>query len=722
VVAAGITLAFSLASPEARLLFAALAVGLSRSWLLIPAAVALTLAFSQVWVQRWQRQLAGLAGALCAQVLLRWPHMGPVGMTAGFGIAATAGLAVSAVRSLGPNARRRLILAGAGLVGLALVLGLPAALGAILARGPAADGISNIRAATSEVSAGQTADSTRRLRLAASEFKGAHADVGSWWSTGARLVPVLSQQVRTLDAAASAAQTVTTTAARWAPSLDYNSLRLQGGVIDLPRIAAMGPAANDLDRRLTSASADIGKLNSAWLAAPIRSRLRQFAAQLATAKRSTDLAVDAIRAAPGLLGGEGPRHYFVAFVTPAESRGLAGYMGAYGILTAVNGRITLTKSGSTTDLPTTLGHFNTGLSGSARIVGPPDFLTRYGEFLKNDYFGDLTYAPDLPTVNQVISEVYPQLEGQAIDGTLVIDPTAVAAFLQFVGPVRIAGLPEPLTTRNASEALLKQQYDVLQGTGASTTTRHDYLQAALQATFSRLLSGSLPGTRSLANALAPVVHSGDLEFWSSHRDDQPLLEGLGVSAAFPNARGDDLLSVETSNSANNKADAYLFTSVDDRVTLNPGTGAITAHVTITLRNTAPSSGLPAYVIGSYRDSGLSPGANLTWLTVYSPLGITEDPASRTDIRPVAEPEFGVNAYSAFVTIPSGKTVTVSMTLIGHVRRGNRYALVVRQQPSANPEHYTVEIAGAGLWGTGNRFKWTLTDAEVQTHTVLFRQH
>jgi hypothetical protein len=305
---------------------------------------------------------------------------------------------------------------------------------------------------------------------------------------------------------------------------------------------------------------------------------------------------------------------------------------------------------------------------------------------------------------------------------LVIDPKAVAAFLQFVGPVRIAGLPEPLTTQNASEALLRQQYDILQGNAASTTARHDYLQAALQATFARLLSGSLPGTRSLANALAPVVHSGDLEFWSSHQDDQPLLEGLGVSGAFPKARGGDLLSVETSNSANNKADAYLFTSVDDRVTFNPGSGAVTAHVTVTLRNTAPSSGLPAYVIGSFRDSGLSPGTNLTWLTVYSPLGITEDPASRTDIRPVAEPEFGVNAYSAFVAIPSGRTVTVSLTLVGQIRRGKGYTLVVRQQPSANPELYTVEIAGAGQWGTGNRVKWTLTDAEVQTHTVLLQKH
>jgi hypothetical protein len=490
----------------------------------------------------------------------------------------------------------------------------------------------------------------------------------------------------------------------------------------------MGPAVNDLDRRLTTASATLATLRSPWLVGPLQSRLQDLAGQLSKAQRTTDLAADAIRAVPGLLGGEGPRHYFVAFVTPAESRGLTGYMGAYGILTAVNGRITLTKSGSTTDFPTTVSHFNSGLPDSVKIGGPPDFLTRYGEFLKNDYFGDLTYAPDLPTVNQVISQAYsqlegyPQLDGQAIDGTLVVDPQAVAAFLRVVGPVRIAGLPETLTPQNASEVLLKQQYDLLQGPAGSTTTRHDYLQAALQATFPRLLSGSLPGVRSLANDLAPVVHTGDLEFWSSHQSDQPLLELLGVDGAFPKANGGDLLSVETSNSGNNKEDAYLDTSVNDRVTFDPGSGAVTAHVTITLRNTAPSSGLPAYVIGSYRGSQLPSGTNLTWLTVYSPLGITEDPASRTDIRPVPEPEFGVNAYSAFVAIPSGSTVTVSMTLVGHVRHGNRYTLVVRQQPSANPDPYTVEVTGGGGWGPGNPVKWTLAGAEIQTRTVAFKQH
>jgi hypothetical protein len=718
-VAAGITLLASRASREAALVVAGLAFGLSRGALLMPAAVGLVLAFSQVWVKRWHRQISALVGAVDAQVLLRLPHMGFFGLTAALGVAATAVLSVSAIRSVGPTGRQRLIWAGAGLFGLTILLGAPAVIGAMLARGPAVEGISHIRAAMSLLNDGRSVDSTPQLRLAASEFAATHNDMGSWWSAGALFLPVVSQQRRALEKAAGVVQRVTATAARRAPSLDYNSLRLQGGVIDLARIAAMGPAVDDLDRSLTAASATLGGLNTTWVAGPVRDRLRDLDTQLAKAKRNSDLAADFIRAAPGLLGGEGPRHYFVAFVTPAESRGLAGYMGAYGILTAVNGKITLTESGATTDLPTTRGHFNTGLPGSSQITGPPDFLTRYGMFLRDDYFGDLTFAPDLPTVNQVIGEAYAQLGGQTIDGTLVIDPRAVAALLELTGPVRIHGLPELLTSENANDVLLRQQYEVLETATDNSTSRHDYLQDALQATFPQLLSRSLPGPRTLADDLGPVVSSGDLEFWSSHPGDQPLISGLGISGDFPNRDGGDLLSVETSNSANNKADAYLYRSIDDRVTYDPGSGEVTAHLTITLRNTAPPSGLPHYVIGSFGGSNLPLGTNVTWLTVYSPLGITEDPASRTDIRPVAEPEFGVNAYSAFVTIPSNTTVTVSMTLVGRIHPGPRYSLTVRHQPSANPDHDTVEVTASSGPGARNEFKWTLTDAEVQTRTVLF---
>jgi hypothetical protein len=512
---------------------------------------------------------------------------------------------------------------------------------------------------------------------------------------------------------------VTTTAAAQAGSLDYNSLRLQGGRVDVARLEAMSPGVDALDRSLTSASQTVDGLSSPWLAGPIGRRLHALRAQLDSARSRADIAAEAVRAAPGLLGAQGPRHYFVAFVTPAESRGLAGYMGAYGILTVDNGKVTLTKSGATTDLSTTHSHFNTGLPGSAWIAGPPDFLARYGVYLKNDYFGDLTFAPDLPTVNQVISEAYPQLGGEKIDGTLAIDPKGVAALLALTGPVTIQGLSQRLTSQNADQVLLKQQYDVLQTATASTADRHDYLLEALQAALPRLLTESLPGPQTLAHELGPVVRSGDLEFWSSHPGDQPLLTELKISGAFPNRRGGDLLSVETSNSANNKADAYLDRSVDDRVTYDPTSGEVNAHVSVTLRNTAPSSGLPNYVIGSFRGSNLPLGTNATWLTVYSPLATAEDPDSTTDVRPVGQPEFGVNAYSVFVTVPSNSSVTVSMTLRGHVQTGPRYSLTVRLQPTANPDHDTIEVQGTGGWLSRNALKWTLTDAEIQTRTVLF---
>ena len=45
----------------------------------------------------------------------------------------------------------------------------------------------------------------------------------------------------------------------------------------------------------------------------------------------------AIPLVPDMLGAKGPQHYFLAFVSPSESRGLDGIVAAYGELTAVHG-------------------------------------------------------------------------------------------------------------------------------------------------------------------------------------------------------------------------------------------------------------------------------------------------------------------------------------------------------------------------------------------------
>ena len=441
-----------------------------------------------------------------------------------------------------------------------------------------------------------------------------------------------------------------------------------------------------------------------------------FDKNLGRAKSSTDLAVKAIPVLPTMLGSGQPRHYFVAFMTPAESRGLGGIVGAYGELTAENGHISLTRSGDDASLDDALppnGGVLTGLS---------DFTARYGQFNPGTFFQDVTFSPDLPTVSKVISQLYPQAGGDRLDGVLVVDPYGLAPLLSITGPISVPGLPQPLTAKNAASILLKGQYLTQSVTStASQAARHDLLQEALHLTFQRLTDGTLPAPQVLSRVLEPAVLAGRIGLWSAHPDEGPLLAALHLDDAFPKAKGGDLVAVSAQNAGANKLDAYLHQSTTDHVLVNPSTGAVKATVTVSLHNDAPASGLPPIVIDNPDAPGTPPGANYDWLSVYSPLAVTHVTLDGKSATLAVGRELGVNVYSLWVLVPSEKTATLTLSLAGTTRPGSTYVLHLRQQPAANPVVFQATVtATEGHGSRGPPLRWTAGPGVDQTHVFRDR--
>ena len=187
------------------------------------------------------------------------------------------------------------------------------------------------------------------------------------------------------------------------------------------------------------------------------------------AQASASLAAQLVQAAPSLLGGDGVRHYFIAFMTPAESRGLDGLDRRLRRATADQGHLTLTRSGD-------IGQLNAAMPrGGGHLTGPADYLARYGRFLpQDDRFQDVSYAPDLPTVADVIQQLYPQVGGSSIDGVLALDPYGLAALIRLTGPIEVPGLGK-LTSANTANELLEGQYSEISRKASrrwrTTTTR-----------------------------------------------------------------------------------------------------------------------------------------------------------------------------------------------------------------------------------------------------------
>ncbi len=710
-----VTVTCSLASRSTWLVLSAVAVGMSRTWLLVPAVVDLGVAFAAVFARRRTRRVGAAVGALASQIILRWPTVGFQGLTAIVAVAAVTPCLISAYRGLGRRGKRRVRLS-LGLGGAAVVFfALPVAIGALLARSPVATGILDTKAALASAGGGASTIGTAQLRQAASAFATASSRTAGWWTKGGRLVPIVAQQGRALGGATNAAHDLTTSAQSEESTVNLRDLGYHDGQIDLSRVRVLAKPLSRLDGQLAAAQQQLATLGSPWLVGPIRSRLGSLRSAVDQAHRSTDLASKAVRIAPGLLGGDGPRHYFVAFETPAESRGLGGFIGAFGELTASQGRLSLTRSGP-------INALNNVASGSRHINGLPGYLARYGGFQPNNNFQDLTYSPDLPTVSTVIAQMYPQSGGDTIDGVLVLDPIGLAPLLRFTGPLAVPGLSTPLSSDNAAQILLKTQYEDFTGTTQAEIDRHDFLQGALTQAFDKLVHGSLPSPQTLSADLDPGVRQGHLLFWSMHPSEQPLLRDVSLAGAFPSTKGGDLLAVTTQNAANNKIDAYLARTVSDAVTYDPGNGRVDATVTVALHNAAPGSGLPPDVIGSYQGSGLPPGTNRTWMSVYSPLALTDSTVDGRPMPLVPNDELGVHAYSTHINIPPGGTSTVVLHLHGTVSAAHSYVLSVRQQPMIIPDRDDVVVSAADGWATHGTSTWAPGPIINQSRRLAFSRN
>jgi hypothetical protein len=522
--------------------------------------------------------------------------------------------------------------------------------------------------------------------MATADFDAADRRLGSWWTLGARVVPLEAQQRQGVVVGTQVARDVSAAAGEQAAHIDFSQLHYQAGQIDLARVRALQGPLTTIDSQLTSGLHRLARVRSPWLLEPLESRLTRLDTQVAKAQSSASLATAAVTAAPSLLGGEGTRHYFVALVDPSESRGLGGLIVSYGELTATDGRVVLGHFGDISALNSELE-----AHGGGHLSGPPSYIARYGTNPVH-YLQNVTYSPDLPTVAAVMSGLYGEAGNGTIDGMLVLDPRALASLLSFTGGVQAPGLGQ-LTSANAAAILEKGQYATFPSASLQTVRRAALTQA-MQEAFKSLSSGTLPGPRTLADTLSPDVHMGDLLFWSIHPSDQTLLDRTGLAGRFPSPAGGDLLAVVSDNSAANKIDAYLQRTISDQVDYDPATGRVSSTVRITLHNGAPASGLSSEVIGSYAGSGLRPGTNRVWLSVYSPLQLTGASQGSQALAMNSVPELGVHTYSAFVTVAAGATETVTVQLHGQIHTGSTYRLSLYQQPMVLADRFSAQVSSA----------------------------
>ena len=637
----------------------------------------------------WARSLATL---LLVQVFARQEVGGFLGLSALVGCGSLAALLVFGVWRRQPTVRRRTrsVLLGLGVGALVVLLGLFVA--ALIARAPLQEGNRQARAGLDALNRGDIETARSSFESASKAFARADGNLSAMWAQPARLLPVFAQHRAGLEHLSQGAASVSAAVASALGNIDPESVRMVNGVIDLDAIRALEQPFTELRAAITKLSAVVDEASSPWLVAPLQQRLESLDVDLRKNAVRADNAVATVRVAPQLLGADGIRRYFIAFTTPAEARGLGGFMGNWAELTVDNGKLSMARFGRT-------GELNLGGADPTgrRITGPEDFLANWGRFgfVKGDAgttgqvpWSNVTMPPDFPTVAKVISQLYPQSGGRPIDGVFAMDVNAIAALLTITGPIQVEGVAQAITAENAAQFILKDQYEIADGDG-----RVDVLDSIARTAVERLLTSSLPEPAELARTFGPLAQAGRLMAWSADADEQDVFARVSMDGAFPELPNGDGVAVVVDNASANKIDAYLDVAVEYRIEPDAADGQQRATAVVTLANNAPQSGLPDVVIGNL--VGLPPGSNRMWMSVYTVLPMVSVKVGGEVSSMETGQVFGWNVASRFLDVPPGETVVVQLQLSGTLSVAKRGQVVTRVQPMVvSPVHTITYMAAA----------------------------
>jgi hypothetical protein len=593
---------------------------------------------------------------VAVNVLFRSDFGGSVGGSAVVGTIACAVVVVGAMVSFPATVRRSAF----AVLGTVIVFLIVSAAGlAVTGTGvkdDASAAVDQARSAVDLLGKGDYLAAADRFDAAATSFGRVGDGLSSPLAWPARLTPVIAQNLRAgIDLSASAATTLEE-AASALRAVDPASLRVTDGAIDLDAIRRAEVPLRRVQAALNDFRATTNDVRSVWLVDRLTAELDELEIDFDSEEPRLQNAIDAVKVAPRLLGGEGDRRYLVLFTTPAETRGLGGFVGNYAELLLDDGAFRVVETGRRSDLEAVLAQQMAVCDDC-----PDEFVQRYGRYGFNSgesgtitgrAWSNVTMSPHFPAVAEVASILYPVSGGSHIDGVIVMDPYTVATLMRYGGPVDIPGLGVTLDPDDVAQYILRDQYEF--AVVGANEQRIDALDTLATVVFARLQVGSLPEPSTLASDFAPLISERRLLVWTRDTDEQALFDGIGLLGSMP-AMGDDAgFSLALSNAAGNKIDVFLKRDVDVQVIRSASGRELVA--TVDLLNTAPESGLPAYVIGNLID--LPSGTSRLFVTMYGPSELTSVTVDGDPARVESQDEAGWTAHSYFVTIPPGRAVSI----------------------------------------------------------------
>lgn len=363
----------------------------------------------------------------------------------------------------------------------------------------------------------------------------------------------------------------------------------------------------ELQRPIASGAKELTALRLAGVPEIVAGPVRQLADGYSNLVPITTDAVLFSKVAPALLGLDKPRKWMLVFQNGAEARSVGGFPGGWGILTASTGKLSLSPLYKETTLM------------KQPLTNYSDYVSReqaslYGSDLSR--MSDLNLSPDFPTNARLMAALEVRNFGTQIDGVMSMNEKSLANFMQVSGPVKVG--KRTITSENAADYVTKGVYQDYQNPKAKDAA----IFLLIEKTFAKFQSGTVSPIRML-QAFIPAIHSQNLHAWSADNAVQQKILQTPLSGSMANVNKPSA-AVVLINGAGNKLDAY----VKAQVVYNQGICESDfpyrdATMRVTLKNEAPTSGLPKYVTTRYDLGDLSPnnpGATKMIVYVHVPFG------------------------------------------------------------------------------------------------------
>lgn len=498
---------------------------------------------------------------------------------------------------------------------------------------------------------------------------------------------------------ALAADTALETAGLFPVGPDGPHLNITDGRLDLtpwPRAAsAFTQAASTMNAALIEA-----RVAHRWLMPPVAQARKQFLSDGKAAVRTLEKASDAASLLPYFFGADKPRTWFLIIQNPVEARATGGFLGAFGIMTADAGKITLEQFVDNTNLP---------------VVDPPveasaEFKAHYDRFGSRFFWPNSNMTPDFPTAARIISTMWEQETGRGVDGVMAIDAVGLNNLLGLVGAIDVPPIG-PVDSSNFLRVALNEVYVLF----PEKEDRSKFLIEVGQQVYGKVLRGEFSNPAAQLGSLAGMAEGKRLQIWSPGAQEK--LEALGLAGELrPPAKGDYLLVVGQ-NAAGNKVDYYARRRISLSIELD-NTPGYRRQVEIRTDNYSPASGLPRGLIGPFGDLSDPAGLNRSYLTLFTPGGTTLLEARKNGVatNQIEEhTERGLVGFSNMVETPALTSSTLSFTTRGTMTESGVYRLRAQHQPGLTPDALELEIvlprgavlleATEGMTVDGRRVKW-----------------